>query len=52
MITKPRNILFASDLSVDMKKIFEHAVAMPTLTKQTLSFSTSWRKPARQRKDR
>ncbi len=30
MIKKPQNILFASDLSVDMKQVFEHAVAMAT----------------------
>jgi nucleotide-binding universal stress UspA family protein len=32
MIQKPKNILFASDLSVEMKKIFEHAVAMAIYT--------------------
>lgn len=32
MIKKPQNILFASDLSVDMKPIFEHAVAMAIYT--------------------
>ncbi len=36
MITKPRNILFASDLSVDMKQIFEHAVAMSAFTDANL----------------
>ena len=36
MITKPRNILFASDLSVDMKQIFEHAVALSAYTDANL----------------
>lgn len=30
MIQQPQYILFASDLSVDMKQVFEHAVAMAT----------------------
>lgn len=30
MIQQPQNILFASDLSTDMKQVFEHAVAMAT----------------------
>jgi nucleotide-binding universal stress UspA family protein len=32
MTQKIENILFASDLSVDMKPVFEHAVAMATYT--------------------
>jgi nucleotide-binding universal stress UspA family protein len=33
MIKQPKNILFASDLSVDMNQVFEHAVGMAAYTK-------------------
>ena len=33
MIQQPKKILFASDLSTDMKKVFEHAVTMAAYSK-------------------
>ncbi len=36
MIQPPKNILFASDLSTDMKQVFEHAVTLATLTNSGL----------------
>lgn len=36
MIQQPKHILFASDLSVNMKQVFEHAVAMAAYAKADL----------------
>lgn len=36
MIQKPQRILFASDLSTNMKEVFQHAVSLSTLSDATI----------------